>query len=110
MQIPDASAHPDPLRAEARTHARINDAACAWLLAEGDYRDAARKDLQAEVAGAVREMRDGGMPPEKVIVRVKTAVRAACSARGAKAPVAMVLDAMVSDVVKWSIAEYYRVS
>ena len=73
-----------------------------------EERDAAQCSLRAEVEAIVQQMRDEGMTPEKVIVRVKSEVRAACVSGREVFRAIRMTDTIVRDAVRWSIAEYYR--
>lgn len=86
----------------------VSNAVDALLAADGTSRDSVERSLRSEVEMAVQRMRDEGMTPEKVLVRVKSEVRAACASGRETSRAAQMTDGIVHDVVCWSIAEYYR--
>jgi hypothetical protein len=64
---------------------------------------AARAQIRASVTALVRQLRRRGMPPEGMLVQVKSAAREALPAP----MVGLEARAVIEDVVRWSIAAYY---
>ena len=66
--------------------------------------------LQAAIEGCAAELRDGGVPPEGMLFAMKTLIRH--TARNFPPPgtqaSSWAADAYLADIVRWSIAEYYR--
>ena len=61
-----------------------------------------RASLRASIAAYARRLREDGLPPERMLVRVKHAVYEA-------APRPLVAAALMHDIVRWSIDSYYGV-
>ena len=104
----DMSSHAVSPGSESVAHSPMREAVAAWLAADVAFRDAAREVLRAEVIGAVKLMRAAGVAPERVLVRMKSEIREACSSSPDVMQSAQRTDGIVSDVVQWSIVEYYR--
>lgn len=86
----------------------ISDAVRTLLAADSALHDTAKQDLHGKVSAAVGRLRDEGVAPERVLVRVKSEVRAACALVRGAAESAELTDGIVSDAVQWSVAEYFR--
>ena len=68
--------------------------------------------LQLAVEACVAELRERGVPPETMLITMKAFIRhTACSHPPPGNPASSwAADAYIADIVRWSIAEYYRAS
>ena len=66
--------------------------------------------LQLAIEACVAELRDRGVPPEAMLISMKALIRQ--TARSFPPPgnpaSSWAADAYLADIVRWSIAEYYR--
>jgi hypothetical protein len=68
--------------------------------------------LRRAVEACVAELRDSGVPPESMLITMKAFIRhTACTyPPPGNSASSWAADAYISDIVRWSIAEYYRVT
>lgn len=66
--------------------------------------------LQAAVEACVAELRDMGIPPEAMLITMKALIRHTAGSHPPPGNPASswAADAYLGDIVRWSIAEYYR--
>ena len=86
-------------------------AAVAEALGKAAHRQLdSMKDLQRAIEACVAELRDRGVPPERMLIAIKALVRrtAVTNPPPGNAASSWAADGYLDDVVRWSIAEYYR--
>src|SRR5687768_5769117 len=68
--------------------------------------------LRQAVEACVAELRDRGVPPEGMLITIKALIRhTACTfTPPGNSASSWAADAYLGDIVRWSIAEYYRAS
>jgi hypothetical protein len=66
--------------------------------------------LQSAVEACVTEMRGKGLPPEAMIVTMKAFIRHTAASHPPPGNLASswAADAYLEEIIKWSIAQYYR--
>ena len=66
--------------------------------------------LQAAIEACVMELRGRGLPPEQMLITMKAFIRhtAASHPPPGSAASSWAADAYIDEIIRWSIAEYYR--
>ena len=66
--------------------------------------------LQSAIEACAAELRDKGVPPEGMLITMKAFIRhtAASYPPPGNSASSWAADAYLGDIVRWSIAEYYR--
>ena len=67
-------------------------------------------DLQRAIEACVAELRDQDIPPEKMLIAMKAMIRHTAGAHPppGNAASSWAADGYIDEIVRWSIAEYYR--
>ena len=67
-------------------------------------------DLQRAVEACVAELRDKGVPPEKMLITMKSMIRHTAGSHPPPGVTASswAADGYIDEIVSWSIKEYYR--
>lgn len=77
------------------------------LVAAAASRDYDAPELHEEVCNHVRALRDRGLPPEQVVVAIKSAVRDSTAGLGPYRLARRHSADLLDKVVRWCIEEYY---